>query len=164
MKLSFLLVVLISGCSNIAEHKEQHIGYIGFLHHQSWAIQFNDCTEYEFQGAEKYLWFDRQLSDISCYRFKKEDSDQLRNSPIILYESPTTTAPKRKTLRFEELKLSDSGWGLFPYVYAKAKNNWYRVKEGWIQLTPADRQFVQFYEGSQDEAAKKAHNDYFHNH
>jgi hypothetical protein len=155
---------LLMGCNTNTNYDKPPIGYIGFNGNTSWAIQFNDCTEYEFRGAEKYLWYDRKLTSISCYQFKSDDKIDLKNQEIQIYKSPTLNAPRKSINEFSELKVSESGWGTFPNVYETVNGDWFRVKEGWIHLEPKDKEFVRFYKGAQSRAENTAHDNYFNNH
>jgi hypothetical protein len=160
----FLTLVSLIGCAAKLPHNNTAIGYIGFHDNSPWAIQFNDCSEHEFSGAEKYLWYDRQLTSISCYRFKPADDTRLKDREIMVYKLPTLGAVSQPVSRFSELTISESGWGIFPQVYEVADGNWFRLKEGWIHLESFDTEFVQFYNGHQNIIGKAAHDAYFYNH
>ena len=160
----FLVLSLLMGCDANTKLDQSPIGYIGFNGNKSWAIQFNDCTEHDLRGAEKYLWFDRKLISISCYQFKSDDNAYLKNQEIQIYESPALDSPRKSINQFSELKISASGWGTFPNVYKIANGDWFRVKDGWIHLEPKDKEYVQFYKGAQSMTKKTAHDDYFYNH
>lgn len=159
-----LISLLLLGCVTKAPLNNTSVGYIGFHDNSPWAIQFNDCSEHEFSGAEKYLWYDRQLTSISCYRFKPTDETRLKDREIVVYKSPTLGSTSQPISRFAELNISESGWGVFPYVYEVTYENWFRLKEGWIHLEPFDTEFVQFYKGQQNMTGKAAHDAYFYNH
>ncbi|MFS1526326.1 hypothetical protein ACL7TT_19885 [Microbulbifer sp. 2304DJ12-6] len=161
---SIYLVVLSILVGLNASASEKPIGYIGFHNGLPWAIRFNDCTEYNFEGAEKYLWFDRTLESISCYQYKEMDESDLRDEAIPIYEAPRFDTEKFTINNFSEFSVSSSGWGTFPNVYSTSGNCWFKVKEGWIFLSSVDKGFVQFYQGDQDKGAKAAHETYFRTH
>ncbi|MEW5251776.1 hypothetical protein [Microbulbifer discodermiae] len=165
MRLVILFLVSALMGSQLGEGSAtKAIGYIGFDKGKLWAIQFNDCTVYDFEGAEKYLWFDRSLDSISCYKYKEADKSFLRNSPILIYDAPDFDAEKHAIDSFSEFSVSKSGWGSFPKVYSKSGDCWFRVKEGWVYLSSSDRKFVRFYQGEQDRAAQAKHDTYFNTH
>ncbi|MDP5208331.1 hypothetical protein [Microbulbifer sp. 2205BS26-8] len=159
-----VLLLILVGLNTAAFASEKPIGYIGFHSGLPWAIRFNDCTEYNFEGAEKYLWFDRTLDSISCYQFGGKDDSDLRGGVISIYEAPGLDADKFTLNRFSEFIVSKSGWGTFPNVYSISGDCWFRVKEGWIYLNSVDKKFVQYYPGEQDKVAKAAHETYFRTH
>lgn len=143
------------------EQPSQPIGYLGFKAHQEWAIQFNDCTVYDLTGAQPYQWFDRTSASVSCYTFKSNDAIE----PLLVYADADFNSNKLIPInRFQELKVSESGWGSFPIVYETSGTNWLRVKEGWIHLTLADQTLVQYYSGTQDQSGKSQHDQYFEQH
>lgn len=162
-KLIILLCFTFVGCNYNTSNNTAAIGYLGFKDHQPWAIQFNDCTVYAREEAIKYAWFDRQLKSISCYTFDEEDNRLLQGHLDKVYEAPDTDSNYKTFTVFSELHVSDAGWGTFPLVYSR-KNNWLKVKEGWIYLTSNDLNRVQFYQGQQDDSLKQAHNDYYKEH
>ena len=139
----------------------QPIGYLGFKDHQDWAIKFNDCTVYDLTGAQPYQWFDRTSESVSCYTFKPNDAI----TPLPVYSNASFESDQLTSIeRFQELQVSDSGWGRFPIVYETNGTNWFRVKEGWIHLTLADQTLVRFYSGIQDQSGKSQHDQYFLQH
>ncbi|MEZ9701702.1 hypothetical protein AB4455_18475 [Vibrio sp. 10N.261.46.E12] len=140
---------------------QEPIGYLGFVNHQEWAIQFNDCTVFDLTGAQSYQWLDRTLVSVSCYTFKPNDAIE----PLSVYVDANLNSSKLTPIkRFKELQVSESGWGQFPAVYETNGTNWLRVKEGWIHLTLADQTLVQFYPGTQDQSGKPQHEQYFEEH
>lgn len=149
-----LTLSLFVGCDTNTRSDKAPIGYIGFIDDRVWAIQFNDCTEHQFLGAEKYLWYDRQLTSISCYSFRSDDKTHLKSQKIETYKSPALDSPGKSINRFSELEISESGWGIFPKVYEIADGDWFRLKDGWIHLEPQDKEFVQFYRGAQNISKK----------
>lgn len=169
-------LLVLSGCSSVEQpahsvgNSANKLGYLGFKDHQVWAIQFNDCTVYDRSDAIKYLWFDRTLIQISCYRFKAEDIKLLPSPSIHIYAKPHYSADMIEIEKFEEMDISTSGWGSFPTVYAQfldsSQATWLRVKEGWFRLDEADKAFVRFYSGSQEfNADRRAkHDAYFKKH
>lgn len=143
------------------ENLSQPIGYLGFKNHQEWAIKFNDCTVYDLTSAQSYQWFDRTSASVSCYTFKPNDAIE----PLLVYSDADFHSNQLTPIRrFQELQVSESGWGTFPIVYEKNGTNWLRVKEGWIHLTLADQTLVQFYPETQDQSAKSQHDQYFEQH
>ncbi|TKB58600.1 hypothetical protein [Ferrimonas aestuarii] len=152
-----LLPLLLIGCTDVSPRA---IGYIGFVDHRPWAIPFNDCIAYSLETAEPYRWFDRRLPSVSCYFFTTKPSFGL----IKVYDSPTVDANYETIGRFQEFSVSESGWGSFPWVYERANSDWYRVAEGWLHLSEADRGVVRFYSGEQDSEAKRRHDEYYQNH
>ncbi|ELA9326066.1 hypothetical protein [Vibrio parahaemolyticus] len=153
--------VFLSGC---ASTEDRVIGYLGFTDNAKWAIQFNDCTVTSFEQARKYIWFDRELSSVSCYTFKENEIETIRNVPIRIYSEPSQLATHKEIMRFSELTVSESGLGTCPSVYQKLSSNWFKVAEGWIYLQPSDLSFVSFYSGPQDFERKKEHDEYYLNH
>jgi len=153
---------LLNGSQSYA--MENSIGYIGFKDNEPWAIQFNDCTVYDFNAAEKYLWFDRNLKSISCYSFKEQDVSSLKGQPIELFTEPKLGAKINRVHSFKGLVLSKSGWGTFPLVFERVGCHWYRVEGGWLYLMPSDKKFVSFYAGEQDVSGKLDHDNYFLHH
>lgn len=170
--LSFIFSLGLMGCtvsdtvSEVAPFSQEPlpkepIGYLGFVNHQEWAIKFNDCTVFDLTGAQPYQWFDRTLVSVSCYSFKPENAIE----PLVTYAAADFESNKLKSIdRFQELQVSESGWGSFPIVYETNGTNWLRVKEGWIHLTLADKTLVQFYPGTQDQSSKHSHDQYFEEH
>lgn len=140
------------------------IGYLGFPDHQLWAIQFNDCTVFDYPTAEPYLWFDRSLTQVSCYQIQEADPVELRESPIRIYRLPDSGSEMMEIQYFSELEVLESGWGIFPHVYEQADGNWYRVKEGWVQLGEQDLDYAEFYPGPQNSEARFKHEAYYHEH
>lgn len=165
--LALFLCLLLVGC-NADTHQvdepqrsaNEPIGYLGFVSGQAWALQFNDCGVYDLDGAKKYLWFNRNLTQVSCYQVKPDDGPE----PIRIYQTPSLDAQNQTIMAFSELVLSPSGWGDFPHVYQVIDGDWYRVKEGWLHLSHADKAYAQFYSGFQDGKAKATHEDYYRNH
>lgn len=139
----------------------QPVGYLGFKAHQEWALKFNDCTVYDLTGAQPYQWFERTSAFVSCYTFKPNDAIE----PLFVYSEANFESNQLTPIdRFQELQVTESGWGKFPSVYETKGTNWLRVKEGWIHLTLADQTLVQFYPGSQDQSGKSQHDQYFEQH
>lgn len=169
-----LILLLLSACSSVdipvrpAGKSADKIGYLGFGEHQAWAIQFNDCTVYKRSEAIKYLWFDRTLTHISCYRFKPSDVQALPTPSIRIYDAPKSSAEVIEIARFEEMLISKSGWGSFPPVYEQfqdsSQGTWLRVKEGWLYFSKQDARYAIFYSGQQDEQAKAEHQAYYLQH
>ncbi|PMG11765.1 hypothetical protein BCU98_02800 [Vibrio splendidus] len=169
--LTFLFSLGLMGCAtsdlsyeqepDVKPEPSQPMGYLGFKAHQEWAIQFNDCTVYDLIGAQPYQWFDRTLAAVSCYTFKSNDAIE----PLSVYADANFDSNKLTPInRFQELQVSESGWGNFPAVYKTNGTNWLKVKEGWIHLTLADQTLVQFYPGTQDQSGKSQHDQYFEQH
>lgn len=120
-----------------------------------------DAPETTIEPSQPYQWFDRTSASVSCYTFKPSDAI----APLPVYSSASFESDQLSSIeRFQELQVSDSGWGRFPIVYDKNGTNWLRVKEGWIHLTLADQTLVQFYPGTQDQSAKSQHDQYFEHH
>lgn len=161
--LLLMTILLLTGCADNQQKTTGPVGYLGFTNNQPWAIQFNDCTVYNSEQAEKYLWFNRKLSSISCYQYSEKDFARLKGSMDKVYSAPDLSASFVPFTSFSELTVSESGWADFPLVY-ETRNNWFRVKEGWIRLTPVDLNFVQFYPGRQGEFQKQAHEAYYRQH
>lgn len=171
-----LTLLVLSGCSSVEQpthsvgNLADKLGYLGFKDQQVWAIQFNDCTVYDRSEALKYLWFDRTLIQISCYRFKPSDVQALPTSSIRIHVAPKLSANVMEIERFEEMSISKSGWGSFPPIYEEfldsSQATWLRVKEGWFRLDEADKAFVRFYSGSQEFNAdlRAKHDAYFEKH
>lgn len=156
-------LLLLAGCAAQQQKERGPVGYLGFTGNQLWAIRFNDCTVYNPEQAAKYLWFNRKLDKISCYLYSGGDLARLEGSMDKVYSSPDLSASFVPFSSFSELTVSESGWGEFPLVY-ETQNNWFKIKEGWIQLTPTDLNFVQFYPGRQGESQKQAHEEYYRRH
>jgi hypothetical protein len=171
LAVTFLFSLGLMGCATSEPVYEQEadskpepsqpIGYLGFKAHQEWAIQFNDCTVYDLIGAQPYQWFDRTSASVSCYTFKPNDAIE----PLSVYADANFDSNKLAPINlFQELQVSESGWGKFPAVYETNGTNWLKVKEGWIHLTLADQTLVQFYPGTQDLSGKSLHDQYFEQH
>lgn len=159
--LTFLFSLGLMGCatSDLVYEKKpdakpelsQPIGYLGFKANQEWAVKFNDCTVYDLTGAQPYQWFDRTSASVSCYTFKSTDAIE----PLSVYADADFASNKLTPIdRFQQLQVSESGWGSFPIVYETNGTDWLRVKEGWIHLTLTDQALVQFYPGTQDQSSK----------
>ncbi|KPL96263.1 hypothetical protein [Vibrio splendidus] len=165
--LSFIFSLGLMGCS-VSDtvlggdpFSQEPIGYLGFVNRQEWAIKFNDCTVYDLTGAQPYQWFDRTSAAVSCYTFKPNDAIE----PLSVYADADFASNKLTPIdRFQELQVSESGWGNFPSVYETNGTNWLRVKEGWIHLTLADQTLVQFYPRTQNQSGKSQHDQYFEQH
>jgi|GEM_PF-4189104 len=167
MRRLFILIpwfFLLTACQLKNTNTSDVLGYIGFKQNRSWAITFNDCTVYDRNTAAEYFWFDRTLESISCYEFMVQDRQLLKHSFDKVYAEPSSNATSSRFSRFQELKVSKSGWGSFPVVYEIRDDNWIRVKEGWIHLSDDDQRIVKLYFGKQNESLKQAHDDYFYHH
>jgi len=159
---AWLLLACQEGTKQNAVTQAQ--GFIGFKNNQPWAVTFNDCTVHRFAEAKAYYWFDRTLSQISCYSFTEADKAQLADFFSVVYQKPSLTAPSVPFKRFEQLQVSASGWGRFPQVFARQGEHWVQVKEGWIYLKAADLAVIEVYSGQQDQTLKAAHDKYYSQH
>ncbi|MDN3680916.1 hypothetical protein QWZ04_11350 [Vibrio tapetis subsp. quintayensis] len=161
---SFLFFVLLVGCQTTSAPNNTPIGYLGFANQHSWAVKFNDCTVYDQQGALPYLWLNRTLTTISCYQVQSSDLSSFDTPQIALYDEPHFDAQVTNVDTLEELFISESGWGTFPFVYQALPSNWIQLKEGWIHLSSNDLNVVQLHQGSQNDTAKAKHDEYYLNH
>jgi hypothetical protein len=164
------MIALFSGVTNMVllwqstPESGPVTGYLGFADGKPWQLQFNDCTVSALEQARPYLWFDRQLKQVSCYQFQASDAPLWQDQAIKVYAAPDFNADFVKVMRLSEFKQTESGWGVFPKVYQKAPESWYQLQEGWLHLSANDQAVVTFFAGEQDAALQQAHDDYYDKH